>query len=123
MSYYILVPTDPHQDPYVPSYNCGFITAGSVFFHKSSQIWEIVGIPRPIDFFGLMIKPGFYKAGNFTEKELRRNYFTKNYLHFGKRGEAWYCSSDGSKRIRLRWRRCSLTEIRLRQIINSDVYS
>lgn len=118
MSYYILVPTEPSQDRYIPSYSCGFIAAGSVFFHKSTQIWELMGIPRPIEFFGIRIKPGRYKVGNFTKEELEaKNIFSREYLHFGKRGEVWYC---GSKRIRLKWRRCSLTEIRLRQILDDD---
>lgn len=123
MPYYILVPTEPSQDQYIPSYSYGFIAAGSVFFHKSGQIWELVGVPRPIiKFFGIRIRPGFYKVGNFTEEELKReNIFRREYLHFGERGEVWwYCSGGGSRRIRLKWRRCSLTEIRLRQIMGSE---
>ena len=115
MPYYILTTTYPNQDSYISSYSYGFIAAGSVFFHKSGQIWELVGVPRPIEFFGIRIRPGFYKVGNFTEEELKeKNLFSREYLHFGERGEVWYC---GSIRIRLRWRRCSLTEIRLRQIL------
>lgn len=120
MTYYISTSTVFTPDSYIPSYNLGFIAAGSVFFHKSTQIWELQGIPRPIEFFGIRIKPGFYKVGNFTEKELERNIFAKEYLHFGNRGKVWYCSSTGSMEIRLRWRRCSLTEIRLRQILEDE---
>ena len=120
MTYYISTPTtESAPDRYIPSYNRGFIAAGSVFFHKSSQIWELQGIPRPIEFFGIRVKPGLYKVGNFTEKELEKNIFAREYLHFGNRGEVWYCSSTGSKKIRLRWRRCSLTEVRLRQILEN----
>lgn len=118
MSYYILI-----SPKYSPSCNCGFVSAGSIFFHKSGQIWELEGIPKPIRFFGIRMIDRF-KVGNFTEKELNgENYLELPYLLFEKRGKVWYCSSDGSRRIRLRWRRCSLTEIRLRQIINSDVHS
>lgn len=117
MSYYILISV---RDPYTPSYNCGFVTGGSIFFHKSGQIWELEGVPVPKKLFGIRMTDR-YKAGNFTEEELStKNIFRLPYLHFGKRGAVWYCSSDGSERTRLRWRRCSLTEIRLRQIIDSD---
>ena len=120
MSHYILISQKPGRNNYSPSYNCGFLTAGSVFFHKSGQIWELEGIPKPIQFFGIRMIDR-YKVGNFTKEELNsRNYFELPYLHFGRRGKVWYCSSDGSRRIRLKWRRCSLTEIRLRQILDSE---
>ena len=96
-NHYILVSQDEPVKRYIPSYSRGFITAGSIFFHKSGQIWELIGNP--------------------SEEELNTSLWDILHLRFGPGSKVVALRRGSDEAIRLRWRRCSLAEIRLREVM------
>lgn len=123
-NYYILISKDKGRG-YVPSYSKGFVTAGSLFFHKSGQIWELLGIPKSHKIIkaeraGETKDYHLHKVGNFTQHEKDVSFPDVLILEFGPRGKVTATTRDSKEApIRLRWRRCSMAEIRLREVIES----
>lgn len=131
-NHYILVSQDEPVNRYIPSYSRGFITAGSIFFHKSGQIWELIGLPEIWSIYAKYQaslsnpKINLVKVGNSSEEELNTSFGSVLHLRFGP-GVLHLRFGPGSKvvalrrgsdeAIRLRWRRCSLAEIRLREVV------
>lgn len=123
-NHYILVPKDKGRG-YVPSYSQGFVTAGSLFFHKSGQIWELLGIPKNNTFIkaeraGKVNGCDLRKVGNFSQREKDLSFPDLLILEFGPGSKVTATTRDSKKPpIHLKWRRCSLAEIRLREVIES----
>lgn len=122
--HYIRIPKNTGMG-YVPSYSEGFITAGSVFFHKSGQIWELLGFPKGhTEIRAEILNPtkDFYvhRVGNFTQQEKDFSFPEVMILEFGQRGKVTVTMRDSKNPpIRLKWRRCSLAEIRLREVMEA----
>ena len=122
--HYVRIPKNKGRG-YVPSYSDGFVTAGSVFFHKSGQIWELLGFPEGHpDIRGEIVNRTedccLYKVGNFTQREKDLSFPDTMILEFGQRGKVTVTMRDSKDPpIRLKWRRCSLAEIRLREVMEA----
>lgn len=122
--HYIRIPKNTGMG-YVPSYSEGFVTAGSVFFHKSGQIWELLGFPKGHkEIRAEILNPtkDFYvhRVGNFAQREKDLSFPGAMILEFGQRGKVTVTMRDSKNPpIRLKWRRCSLAEIRLREVMEA----
>ena len=122
-NYYIRIPRDKGRG-YVSSYSGGFVAAGSLFFHKSGQIWELLGTPKDAiikaERGGEVNGCYVHKVGNFTQREKEVAFPTVLILEFGPGSKVTATTRDSNDPpIRLKWRRCSLAEIRLREVIEA----
>ena len=121
-NHYIMIGMDGNQRRYIPSYSRGFITAGCLFFHKSGQIWELVGLPKEWTIYGKdqtslpNSRTVIVKVGNSTKQELFSSFPGTLHLRFGPGSKVVALRSD-SDEVKLKWRRCSLAEIRLREMM------
>ena len=121
-NHYILVAQNEPVKRYIPSYSRGFITAGSIFFHKSGQIWELIGLPEKWSIYAKYQaslsspKIHLFKVGNSSEEELNLSLWDLH-LRFGPGSKVVALRRGSDRVIRLRWRRCSLAEIRLREVM------
>ena len=119
----ILVSQDKPVKRYIPSYSRGFITAGSIFFHKSGQIWELIGLPEEWSIYAKHQAPlsnpkiNLVKVGNSSEEELNLSLWDILHLRFGPGSKVVALRRGSDEASRLRWRRCSLAEIRLREVM------
>ena len=124
-NHYILVSQDEPVKRYIPSYSRGFITAGSIFFHKSGQIWELIGLPEEWSIYATKChqaslsnsRVNLVKVGNSSEEELNTSLGDILHLRFGPGSKVVALRRGSDEAIRLRWRRCSLAEIRLREVM------
>lgn len=122
-NHYIMMGMDGKERRYIPSYSRGFIAAGGLFFHKSGQIWELVGLPEEWSIYGgdQTILPNsrmaIIKVGNYTKKELDTFFPGVLHLRFGPGSKVVAIRSGSDEVIKLKWRRCSLAEIRLREML------
>ena len=122
--HYIRIPKNTGRG-YVPSYSDGFVTAGSVFFHKSGQIWELLGFPKGhteirAEIVNQTEDCYVLRVGNFTQREKDLSFPDVMILEFGQRGKVTVTMRDSKDPpIHLRWRRCSLAEIRLREVMEA----
>ena len=121
--YYVMMGLDEPTRRYIPSYSRGFVTAGSLFFHKSGQIWELVGLPKEWSIYGRdqTVLPNsrmsIVKVGDSTKMQLETSFPDVLHLRFGPGSKVVAFRRDSDEVIRLRWRRCSLAEIRLREMM------
>lgn len=121
-NHYIMMGMDGEMR-YIPSYSRGFIAAGSIFFHKSGQIWELMGLPKDWSVYGgnrtSLLNSGIsiVKVGNYTKKELDTSSHDTLHLRFGPGSKVVAVRRDSDEVIRLKWRRCSLAEIELRELL------
>lgn len=122
-NYYIMMGLDEPTRRYIPSYSRGFIAAGCLFFHKSGQIWELVGLPKEWSIYGgdQTVLPNsrmsIVKVGNSTKIQLETSFSQVLHLRFGPGSKVVAIRRDSNEVIRLKWRRCSMAEIRLREVI------
>lgn len=127
MNYYLLRHSH-HEDyksrgGYIPSYSRGFITAGSLFFHKSGQIWELVGLPKSFwlycenDCYVNNGKTVLVKVGNFPQRAREIMFPDAWMLRFGPRSKVVALRRDSDEVLRLRWRRVSLAEVKAREMM------
>ena len=110
------------ENKYVPSYTDGFLVDRSLFFHKSGQIWELVGLPKEWSIYAggtTPLLPGVVrvKIGNFSKRHLETSFPNLLHLRFGPDSKVVAVKRDSNEVIRLRWRRCSLAEIHLREMM------
>lgn len=125
-NYYIMLPKNSTNTNrgYVPSYSRGFVTASSLFFHRSGQIWELLGLPKDCTIKAEMTSEAktytLHKVGNFTEREKSLTFSSVWALEFGPKGKVTASTCESKEPpIQLKWRRCSIAEIRLREVIGS----
>lgn len=122
-NHYIMVGYGGPRRRYIPSYSRGFVTADSLFFHKSGQIWELVGLPEEWSIYGgdQYVLPNsrmaIIKVGNYTKEQLDTSFSWSLHLRFGPGSKVVAVRRDSDEVIRLKWRRCSLAEIKLREIL------
>ena len=122
-NHYIMMRVDQPERRYIPSYSRGFVTAGCLFFHKSGQIWELVGLPKEWTIYGgnhttlPNSRTVIVKVGNSTNLQLKNSFPGTLHLRFGPGSKVVAVRSGSDEVIRLRWKRCSLAEIRLREIM------
>lgn len=122
-NHYILVAQDEPVKRYIPSYSRGFITAGSIFFHKSGQIWELIGLPEEWSIYAKYqaslsnSRVNLVKVGNSSKEELNTSLWDILHLRFGPGSKVVALRRGSDEAIKLRWRRCSLAEIRLREVM------
>lgn len=107
---------------YIPSYNCGFVLDGSIFFHKSGQIWEITGLPKEwtlrSKYSEYLSHFGKYMAN--TVYPLPPGYPDLCYSLTYVRGKLYLKDGNTGELTRLGWRRVPMAEILIRQQFGKD---
>ena len=124
-NHYIMMGMDGKERRYIPSYSRGFIAAGGLFFHKSGQIWELVGLPKEWSVYSerkdCTVLPNsrmaIIKVGNYTKEQLDTFFPGVLHLRFGPGSKVVAIRSGSDEVIKLKWRRCSLAEIKLREML------
>lgn len=97
--------------------------AGCLFFHKSGQIWELMGLPKEWSIYGgdQTTLPNsrtiIIKVGNSTKQQLENSFPGTLHLRFGPVSKVVAIRGDSDEVLKLKWRRCSLAEIRLREMM------
>lgn len=114
-----LVPT------HIPTYDCGFSLGGSLYFHKSGQLWELMGVPLGVKLRAEKLGEGVewnartlaFKLNNFSADYLscKPNPPPPTYLHF-QGSKAFLIDDEKGTKTRLRWRHVSQAELAIKEI-------
>lgn len=107
---------------YIPSYNCGFVLDGSIFFHKSGQIWEVTGLPKEwtlqskyseyLSYLGKYMVSKMYPVPPGISVASMTLTYVRGKLHLK--------DESTGELTRLGWRRVSMAEILIRQQFGTD---